>query len=388
MTSINFSSALKGKYGIVGHVGVGHIHSHSGFVQDDSAGFAVVSELLKKAVSVDTLIASVQVDRENASFTVVTKEGGIGTAKARRGITKQEAELAKRAIGLDAIYTQNAALNTFGRIYGQGALEVPVAFQCACALAVLDSFAKVMGDKLKLCCDTFSGKRDSFAGTVLDIDGVPVSVLLVINATDGGIGPDEDLEGNTDFGAKGDLMKELGLEKIPTVIIESKAFIPAIAHTVFENQYMVRAQKDVDCTELGKALYEAGIRLQLPIRFEENMMPLKPGSMAKATADFAEKIINLGKQLAETDLCSDKVRIIAELNKLCSEDAGGVTFMGNTVNDTMRGAGTLPSGICAVISMVTTAAYQKDVLIPQLEKNEAENYLRIIFKALSIMESA
>lgn len=37
-----------GKIGICGHIGVGHTYSHSGFVQDDGAGFAVVATLLKK----------------------------------------------------------------------------------------------------------------------------------------------------------------------------------------------------------------------------------------------------------------------------------------------------------------------------------------------------
>ncbi len=382
MADIKISSANTGKYGIVGHVGVGHIHSHSGFVQDDSAGFAVVSMLVKKAIAVNTAIASVHVDRKESSVTVVTEAGGIGTAYARRGFTEPETEIIKRAIGMDSVFTQNVAFRTFGRIYGQGALEAPVALQAACALAVMNSFEKKVGGRFKVCRNAFKGKYDSFAGVVLDIDGTPVSVMFVINATAGGIGPDEDLEGNTDFGAKGMLMKEFGLDKIPTVIVESKAFIPSLSDDIKENQYMIRAQKNVDCMELGEALYRAGKYLNLPVRYEQNMMPVSPGSLAHATKNFAGKVISLGKALSEADECSEKVQIIAELNKLCSEDAGGITFMGNKVNDAMRGAGTLPGGICAVISMVTTETYQKNVLIPQLENQEAENYIDIILLAL------
>lgn len=379
---VKISSSPAGRYGIVGHAGVGHVHSHSGFVQDDSAGFAVVSALIKKAIAVDTAIASVYVDRKNSSVTVITKAGGKGTAAARRGFSAPEAEIAQRAVGLDAAYSQNTAFHTFGRIYGQGALEAPVALQGACALAAMDSFKKVLGSRLVLCQNAFKGKYDAFAGTVLDINDIPVSVMLVVNATEGGIGPDEDLEGNTDFGAKGDLMKQLCLDKIPTAVVESKAFIPALSGSMAENQYLIRAQKGIDCSELGRAMYEAGLDLHLPVRYEDDMMPIKPGSLASATKALAAEIVLLGQKLSEADCCSDKVRIVAELNQICSEDAGGVTFMGNTVNDAMRGAGTLPGGISAVISMVTTAAYQKEVLIPQLEVSETENYIRIISGAL------
>ena len=41
----------KGIIGICGHVGAGHIHSHMGIVQDDSAGFAVTTSLIKSSMS-------------------------------------------------------------------------------------------------------------------------------------------------------------------------------------------------------------------------------------------------------------------------------------------------------------------------------------------------
>ena len=49
---IRFSEQQKGILGVSGHVGVGHVHSHSGFVQDDSAGLAVAARILKQALPV------------------------------------------------------------------------------------------------------------------------------------------------------------------------------------------------------------------------------------------------------------------------------------------------------------------------------------------------
>ena len=135
MNTVKISSQAQGAYGIVGHVGVGHVHSHSGFVQDDSAGFAVASLILRQAVPVSTIVKDVEVDLVTGDVTVTLESGGKGFASARRGFTPAENEIAKRAIGQDAVFTQNVAQHTFGRIYGQGALETAVALQGACALA-------------------------------------------------------------------------------------------------------------------------------------------------------------------------------------------------------------------------------------------------------------
>ena len=383
---IKLSVCKKGKYGIVGHVGVGHVHSHSGFVQDDSAGFAVASLLLKKAVAVDTTIKAVAIDLEDNSVTVTTQSGGIGTAYARRGFTPAEQEIAMRAVGQEAIFTQNVAVHTFGHIYGQGAMETSVALQGACALAVLDSFKKALPGQLQVAEEEFPNKYDTFAGTVLDIDGLPIALMLVINGTKGGIGPDEDYEGNTNYTKKGELMASLGLDAVPTMVVESKAYIPAMAATVPENQYMIRAQKDLDCTELGQAVYQIGLELGLPVRFEDNLMPLAPGGLEQATHNIAREIMATAEELLHIDTAADKTRILAQLNKLVSEDAGGVTFMSNSVNSVMRGAGTLP-GITAVLSMVTTTAYKEHWKIPMLEQQEAENYLKLILGGIKKLDS-
>ena len=381
MTQAALSTAEKGVAGIVGHVGVGHVHSHSGFVQDDSAGFAVAASILKLAQPVDTTVVEVKASPDTDEVMVVTADGGAGTVKARRGVTPAEAEIAQRALGEDALFTQRTAVKTFGRMYGQGALELPVALQGACALAVLDTFQKKLGGALRLAGTEIAGNYDRYAGAVVDIDGVPVSLLLVINGTEGGLGPVEDGEGNTNYGAKGELMQSLALDAVPSVIVESKAYSPTLSSALEQNRFMIRAQKGVDCTKLGQSLLESARRLKLPVRFEETLMPFTPGGLARGTAALADEVIRLAEKLKEVDSSAEKVQIVAQLNRLLSEDAGGVTFMSNSVNDVMRGAGTLPK-ISAVLSLVAAPEETNYGKIPLLTDEECRAYRRIIFGAL------
>ncbi|MCI5851991.1 MAG: hypothetical protein MR009_10640 [Sutterellaceae bacterium] len=384
MAKVSFSGGRRGAFGIVGHVGVAHVHSHSGFVQDDSAGFAAAGLLLRDATNASTRIALVQANRHTGLFTVFTEGGGRGTVHARRGITPAELRLAEAAVGRDALFSQVAATETFGRIAGQGSMEAPAAFQGACALAALDTFVKASGGRLRTAEGEIPGNYDRYAGTVLDIDGIPCSVLLVVNGTDGGLGPDEDCEGNTNPGAKGRLMADLGLNKIPTAVLESKAYIPSKAEGLRENTFLVRAQAGVDCTALGAALKTSADRLGLPSEFSDSMMPLAPGSMERATREAAARIMKLASEFASASKCEDKVQLAAELNRFCSEDLGGVTFMGNEVNDRMRGAGTLP-GITAVLSMMVTREYRDRMVIPEFTPEDARHYHEILAGAFRRM---
>lgn len=379
---IGFSDQKQGRCGITGHVGVGHVHSHSGFVQDDSAGFAVVSALLKQALPVDTAIQRVSADVMTGEIVVETAGGGIGCAMPRRGLTPVEVQmLAQRAAGLDAAYTQVAAVSVFGRMYGQGVSEAAAAFQGACALAAQDTFVKAAPERFHVMTEKLAGRLDTAACTVLDIARIPVSVMLLINCTEGGIGPDEDYEGNTMWDDKGRVMREVGLDRIPTVVVESKAFIPAMAKDVQTQKIFVRAQAGVDNMELAADLTDAAARNGIPFHFSDSAMPLAKGSLQKATIAFAEKIVALGEELKTVDLALDKVRITSELAKLISEDAGGVTFMSNSINDLARGAGIMPH-MGAVVSMIVSEQYKEYVKIPMLTPEDVQSYLTVILEGL------
>ena len=253
---IGRSTRDKGVIGIIGHAGAGHVHSHSGFVQDDTAGFAVIACMLRRAFPVCTTVSSVEADIHSQTVTVRTQDGGTGVARTRRGITPYEATLSRLVIGLDAVYSQNAAFAAFGRVYGQGCLELPVALQTATCLAVINTFEKRYPGLLHTGPENMEGKVGRCIGAVVEFNSVPVSIMGILNANDGGLGPDEDLEGNIMLGAKGEVMKSLGLGALPTIILESKAYVPALCKGQEEDKFWVRINRDVD----NRVVYDALIQ--------------------------------------------------------------------------------------------------------------------------------
>jgi hypothetical protein len=378
---VKVSSAKRGILGICGHAGVGHVHSHSGFVQDDSGGFAVAASLLKKALPVDSTIARAQANLEEGMIIVATADGGQGRARARRGITPVEAELIQRVIGRDSVCTQSAALYAFGRIYGQGVLEVPVALQQAVALALVDTFEKKWPSSVQVVSEDMPGNEGKILGSVLEIGRVPVSVLAVVNATGGGIGPDEDLEGNVILGAKGNLMNQLGLNTVPTIVIEGKPFVPGVCDGLKESTFWIRANRQSDNTTVAACLAEAAAELNLPYLSSDTAFPRGGGVLTEATRKLAQRIVEIGKQLASSETSYEKVKLVGELAVLISEDAGGATFMTNSLQDVVGSAGMVP-GTSAVISLLVTPEYIKHWKIPVLTAEDCDHFLAIITKAI------
>lgn len=379
--NVTRSIKAKGILGITGHAGAGHVHSHSGFVQDDSAGFAVVACLLRRAFPVCTTISSVEADIDTGIVTVRTQDGGTGTAKARRGITPYEVTLSRLAIGLDAVYSQSAAFAAFGRIYGQGCLELPVALQTATCLAVIDTFEKHYRGTLKSCPEGMVGKVGRCLGSVIDIDGIPVSVMAILNANEGGLGPDEDLEGNIMLGEKGQMMKTLGLDALPTIIIESKAYVPAVCAGKKENSFWIRMNREVDNGVVYDALVQGAEDAGFIHMKSDTAYPRGQGEMAAATRRLGERIAHLGTTLAGTESAREKVRIVGELAQLISENAGGISFMSSTLHDVVGGGG-LMSGSSAVLSMAISEAAIRIWKIPAFTAQDSDMYLAILKNAV------
>lgn len=378
------STKPRGVIGITGHAGAGHVHSHSGFVQDDTAGFAVIACLLRRAFPVCTTISSVEADIDIGTVTVKTQDGGTGIAWARRGITPYEATLSRLIIGLDAVYSQNAAFAAFGRIYGQGCLELPVALQTATCLAVINTFEKRHPDFLHFGPENMAGKVGRYIGAVIEIDSVPVSIMGILNANDGGLGPDEDLEGNIMLGTKGKVMKNLGLDAIPTIILESKAYVPAICKGQEENKFWVRINRDVDNRVVYDALIQGIKAVNLPFIASDTAYPRATGDMAAATRELGEKIAALGKSLAVAETSREKVAIIGELALLVSQDAGGITYMSPKLHDLVGGGGIMP-GSSAVLSMAISEPAIRVWKIPAFTAQDSDMYLAILEKSIPVL---
>lgn len=381
---LRLSRESKCLYGVFGHVGVGHVHSHSSFVQDDSAGFAVVASIIKDSIFADTRIKYIYGDILTGSIVVETYGGGIGKSFAKRGITPMEAALLERALDEDAIYTQKIALKVFGRMYGQGVTETPVALQGAIALAVMDTFLRIAPGHFHYTKKKFANRIDKMAGLIINVNEMPVAFLLNINGSEGGIGPNEDNEGNTAWDEKGEVMNELGMTLVPGIIIESKAYVPAYSKNIKESTFFVRAQVGIDSSLVANALVFAAEKLRVPYILSTNSLPCIPNQLKNAAADFADKVITLGMKLKEVDTSCDKVDIVAELAGLISEDAGGITYMSNSIHEIVRAPGIVP-GSAAVLSLLVSEKYKDYWKIPMLEPDDILEYRRIIFTALNYL---
>lgn len=379
--NIKISKREKGIIGICGHVGVGHIHSHSGFVQDDSAGLCVAATILKEALEIDTIIDFVEVDLCQSTISVKTKDGGLGKVWVRRGITPNEEKMIKKIVGEDAIYSQRIVLNTLGRIYGQGAMEVPVSLQGAISLALIDTFQKKWPDKVIVVNEDISSNIGKVLGAVIDIQGIPVSIMLTVNGSRGGIGPIEDLEGNIILGDKGKLMQKIGLDKIPTIIIESMNFSPGNCNLLKENSFLIRANRKFDNTIVADCLFQTAKKLGIDCGYEEIVLARETENFNEAVIQFGKRIEELGKKFQSAKTSEEKVEIISELAIIVSEDAGGVTFMSNKLQRDVGSAGMI-KGTSAVISFLVTKEYIEYYKVPFMTEKEVKEYIRIIYNGI------
>lgn len=380
---IKFSKKKFGSIGVVGHVGCGHCHSVNGQVQDDSVGLAVILYFFQKVTKLSLEIFDITFDKNK--IIVNLKNGGIGYGIARRGITPFEKNIIKNLIGKEALMTHTIVLKEFGRIYGQGVLEVPVALQSAIANALLDGFYKNFPDNFKITKENIGDNYGYILGSVLDIGNISVSFLATVNATLGGIGPNEDLEGNSNYFSKKLIVEYFKLDKIPTVVLESKFFNNAL-QDLKTDTFIIRGDKEDDNIDVVNALIQACSTLNYPYWYYDlGSMKRKIDSLKLKTIDIGQKIERLGNQLALANLSEEKVRIVSELATIISQDCGGVTFMSNHIHNEIGGVGLIKQ-TGAVLSLGVSKKYINENIIPYLTKEDLEKYYQIVLKTISILE--
>ena len=373
MPQVRLSTAEQGTLGIVGHAGCGHANSHCGFVQDDSAGLATVLLILQRATQLDLTIREVlpQVGREGG-FTVCISSGGVAYAPARRGVTPFEAELSQRAVGLSAVTTQADAMKAFGRTLGQGAMEVPVALQTAIANAALDSFAKNFPKAFLSATEQVPGNIGRQLGGVIDVDGVAVSLLAVVNATEGGLGPNEDVEGNVNLAGKAALMKRLGLDSEP------------ISSEITEPTFVTRAFPGDDNVTVSECLEASAQQLGYPILYPRELLARKKGAMRELTRQMGERLEALARRFSAAETSAEKVRLAAEINRFVSEDLGGVTFMSDDIHEVMGGVGAIP-GTTGCLSLFVPTAENKRSVYPALTLADVNRFADVVLGAVALL---
>ena len=375
MSVVSLCQLNKGVIGLLGHVGVGHAHSHGGIKQDDSGGLCVMLTLFQRATDISLNLDEIQVHSGmDGSIKVTTASGGKGFARPRRGITPQEKKLIKQLEGTEgkeAIRTQALVYKIFGRYYGQGVFETPVALQAAICNALLDSFKTCFPEKFYLANEDAAGNFGKILGTVLEINDVPVSCLATVNTTHGGIGPNEDLEGNTPGGNKKRIMENLELERLPSIVVEGKAYHPKFSPQIDKPHVLIRTSKQDDNYVVGKAMKQSAEKMSYPFIYDENSLKRIPNKLTNQKQVFAEEIIKLGQTLKQVSCAHEKVDTVAELAKLVSEEAGGITFMTDELHDVMGGVGLLP-GSGAVFNLIDTEANYQNQVIPSITSDEVK----------------
>lgn len=376
--TVKLSEKKQGVLAIAGHAGVGHVHSLNNQAQDDSAGLSVVLSLFKEATGISLKIK--EFIFEDNKVTAVLENGGRGSAVARRGISTQEQKMIKQMVGEEVINTHSMVLDKFGRIYGQGVLETPVAVQGAIANAALNSFEVNFPESFQATVEDIGSNYGNIVGTVLNIDGIDVSVLGTVNATAGGIGPAEDLEGNSPNYSKKAIIESLGMDKLPTLIIEAKVS-SSFSEGLTETTFFVRADEEDDNPAVLQAVMEAAKELSIPIKHFVGGTKRTKDALRNNTKKVGESIISLGEKLRDAESAEDKVNIIANLALAVSQDCGGISFMSNDLHEEIGGAGMIKK-LGAVINLVVTPEYAKENPIPYLTDEETEQYVELVKEAV------
>ncbi len=360
---------------IAGHAGIGHVFSHSGFVQDDTQGFVLLAGILAEEHGLNLGISEIKVMNGKDYLQVGLRSGGRGVAHPRRGCTPQELALMERLVGRNALFVQECVLYALGRIYGNGVLEVPVSLEYALCEAIMESLADNING---FVIDRDKAGEDLFGGVPTDLADVPVTFLLSVNGNREGLGPCEDREGNVSLGAKKRVMEKLGVIGVPTVIVESKAYNPTLEH-LDRKSYMVRYNEAVDNQTVGGCLASALKSGGFPGICQEKAFPFTPGTMRRQVESAGARLVQLGEELARSSHAVEKVRIIGEAARFVSEDLGGVVFMSDRVHDQARSAGTMP-GTSAVLSSVVPRDYINTQPIPYVVPED----LRVLKEILEI----
>lgn len=382
---LKLSTKNKGNLAIVGHVGCGHCHSHNNFIQDDSGGLATVLAIFQEATNLSLVIKDIEVKTGIENFIKVqTVSGGVGYASARRGITIHEKNICKSLIGKEGIRTQSIVMEAFGRFYGQGSDEVPVALQTAIANASLDSFVKNYPENFFMEKENIDMTIGYVVGAVIDFGNIPVAVLGTVNATIGGLGPIEDLEGNSTIGSKKNIMKKMNMIDIPTIVIEGKIYSPSFTEYVSEDTFMIRADEQEDNPIVGSAIFIATKELGYESIYRKDAMKRKNNSLRELTKELGEKIIKQGELLKEAEYSQEKVKILANLSKLIQEDGGGISFMSNSLHETIGGVGMMPSS-GAVFNMVVPKDYYEKYIFPYFTEKDLLKFINVTKKSVEFV---
>lgn len=352
-----------------GHIGVGHVNSHQGFVQDDAAGFATLLALLLRACPLDPTVTAIRTDQDR--LTVSLACGGQGQASLSGGFSPFEADLLQRGRGLCELSSQTLATKVLGRIRGQGMDKMGAVLILAHARALLDAVRRYWPAEVLHATDDIPGSCGEFLGGMLSLEGIACAWMLTINASPDGSGPVEDSEGIMPVGGKGRLMRELGMCRIPCIVLESKAYSPGDSDSLATSHPWIRWNQDSDNPVVGQCLTEAARQCHAQAVVNDRAYPRRPGDLDRASQVLGEKISKLGQEYARARTSAQKVALAAALADILEQEIGGTSFMSQAVHSVAAGGGLWP-GQAAMLSLLASRHEYESLKVLITSRQELE----------------
>lgn len=360
------------------------MYSHSGYVQEDSGGFAILAGLLAKTLQVDVAMESVTLNELGTQVTVRTKNGGKGVARFDKGFTPWEARLMQQLAGMKSCAPQTLAQQVLGRISGQGSNQAATVLCEAIAKAIMNSLYQANPACFLFEPDDQPDSSGCFLGTVLDFGEIPVACLLTLNSCKNGIGPNEDTEGNVLTGAKGQLMKALGMDQVPCIVLEGKSYIPEMSGHLEEVQFFIRWNDDYDNVVVAECLQRAALSLGYEVQASGQAYPRGTGELARFTRQIGKEIAQLGESFALATRAHEKIRLAALLADKVRADLGGAVFMSDALNNLVGNGGLWP-GSGAVLGLIVPESYIQYWKIPAMIDADIDNGVQILSRAIPLL---
>lgn len=108
---------------------------------------------------------------------------------------------------------------------------------------------------------------------------------------------------------------------------------------ISEQTFIVRAFPGDDNVTVAKSYVAELERLGYPVLYLDQLLGRNPISMRDLARRQGEAIIALGQSLARASTAGEKVQIVAELNRFCSKELGGIIFMSESIHRVMGDVG-------------------------------------------------
>lgn len=359
----------KADLAFAGHIGVGHVNSHQGFVQDDAAGFAALLALLLRICPLDMTVTAICTDGDR--LTVSLACGGQGQASLPGGFSPFEADLLQRGTGLCELSSQTLATRVLGRIRGQGMDKRGAVLILAHVRALLDAIRRHWPAGVRHITDDIPGSCGEFLGGMLSLEGTACAWMLTINASPDGSGPVEDSEGILPVGSKGRLMQELGMCRTPCIVLESKAYSPGDSDGLAASRPWIRWNQDSDNPTVGWCLVQAARQCHARAVVNDRAYPRRPGELDRASQALGGKISKLGQDYARARTSAQKVALAAALADILEQEIGGTSFMSQAVHATAAGGGLWP-GQAAMLSLLASREEYRSLKVLITTRQELE----------------